>query len=274
MFTIGDFARSGRVSVRMLRHYDRLGLLVPAYVDDSTGYRYYQGHQLARLNRIVALKDLGFTLAQVAVILDAQVSTEELRGMLRLRRAELQTQLAADAARLSHVEARLRIIESEGLMPTDDVIIKQIPPTKVAELTAVAASYAPEDITPVITPLYDELVDKLDAAGVTTTGPGIAYYEDAPDGEGAIVVHATIQVAVEPGDRGGFTVVDLPEIARAATIIHRGSMDEVMPTAQTLGRWIEANGYKSAGYARELYLECPPGELDRWVTELQEPLVS
>ena len=49
-------------------------------------------------------------------------------------------------------------------------------------------------------------------------------------------------------------------------------MDRVMPTAQALARWIDANGYRSAGYARELYLECPDDH-DQWVTELQEPVV-
>ena len=55
MFSIGDFARHGRVSVRMLRHYDAIGLLQPAHVDQVTGYRSYEARQLSRLNRIVAL---------------------------------------------------------------------------------------------------------------------------------------------------------------------------------------------------------------------------
>jgi DNA-binding transcriptional MerR regulator len=90
MLTIGDFARHGRVSIRMLRHYDAIGLLRPAHVDQASGYRFYQAAQLSRLNRIVALKDLGFTLQQVQAILDEDVRTQELRGMLRLRRAELE----------------------------------------------------------------------------------------------------------------------------------------------------------------------------------------
>jgi DNA-binding transcriptional MerR regulator len=89
MFTIGDFARHGRVSVRMLRHYDAIGLLRPAHVDRFSGYRFYQAAQLARLNRVIALKELGFTLDQVQSILDDKVTSEELRGMLRLRPAEL-----------------------------------------------------------------------------------------------------------------------------------------------------------------------------------------
>jgi DNA-binding transcriptional MerR regulator len=95
MFSIGDFAWYGRVSVRMLRHYDAIGLLRPAHVDQVSGYRWYEAGQLSRLNRIVALKDLGFTLQQIQLILDDKLSAEELRGMLRLRQAELQQPLAA-----------------------------------------------------------------------------------------------------------------------------------------------------------------------------------
>ena len=121
MLTIGDLARLGRVSVRMLRHYDAIGLLPPTAVDDATGYRYYEAAQLARLNRIVALKDLGFTLDQVAAVLDDKIDAAELRGMLRLRRAELQSRIAADTGRLAQVQVRLRTIEEEGAMPMEDI---------------------------------------------------------------------------------------------------------------------------------------------------------
>lgn len=272
MFTIGDFARHGRVSVRMLRHYDATGLLRPAHVDPATGYRHYTAAQLARLNRVIALKDLGFTLQQVQDILDEKVTTEELRGMLRLRRAELEVTMAAAAARLVQVEARLRSIESEGHMPTNDVVIKSVPAIRVAELTATAASYGPEDISPVIGPLYDELFRRLEAAGLTTAGPGVAYYEDVPEGGGRISVHAAVQVEA-PLQDGAFRVLDLPPIDRAATIVHRGSMDTVLPTAQALARWIDGNGHQSTGYPREMNMECPDNR-DDWVTELQVPVVK
>jgi DNA-binding transcriptional MerR regulator len=274
MFSIGDFAWYGRVSVRMLRHYDAIGLLRPAHVDQVSGYRWYAAGQLSRLNRIVALKDLGFTLQQVQLILDDKVSAEELRGMLRLRRAELQSRITVDSSRLAQVEVRLQIIEKEGAMPADEVQIKRIPPVRVAELTAAAASFEPASITPVITPLYDELIDRIGRAGLRPVGPAIAYYQDAPDGTG-VLIHAAIPVNAEPGGGHDVTIVDLPEIARAATIVHRGDMDNVMPAIQALARWIDANGYRSAGYNRELYLECGPGlDRDAWVTELQQPLAS
>ena len=128
MFSIGDFARHGQVSVRMLRHYDAIGLLRPAHVDGATGYRSYEAQQLSRLNRIVALKDLGFTLEHVRSVLDDKVGVEELRGMLVLRQAQLQAQIATDTARLAQVEARLHLVEREGAMPTEDIQIKRLPP--------------------------------------------------------------------------------------------------------------------------------------------------
>lgn len=269
MFSIGEFARHGRVSVRMLRHYDAVGLLRPAHVDRHTAYRSYEAGQLARLNRIVALKDLGFTLAQVQSILDDKVGVEELHGMLRLREAQLQSQVAGDTARLAQVTARLAIIEEEGLMPTDDIQIKSIPGVRVAELSGIAAGFEPSSIGPVIGPLFDELCARLDRAGHTPTGPPIAYYSDGRDG--AVLVHAAIPVSIETPAVHDLSIVDLPGIERAATIVHRGSMDGVMRTIQTLARWIDANGHRSAGYNRELYLSGGE-DTDTWVTELQEPL--
>jgi DNA-binding transcriptional MerR regulator len=271
MFSIGDFARHGRVSVRMLRHYDAIGLLRPAHVDPATGYRSYTAGQLARLNRVIALKDLGFTLQQVQEILDGEITAEELRGMLKLRRAELRERIAGDAARLAHVEARLRMIESEGSMPDNDVTIKSLPAVRVAELTATAKSMEPMSIGPVVQGLYADLVGALERVQVTPVGPAIAYYEDAGDGE-SVIVHAGLPVNADRDAGGDFAVVDLPAVERAATIVHRGSMDHCLPSYQALARWIEDGGYQPAGPYREVTLECPDRE--HMVTEIQEPITG
>jgi len=271
MFSIGEFARHGRVSVRMLRHYDAIGLLRPATVDPASGYRFYQAGQLADLNRLVALKDLGFSLGQVQAILAEQVSAAELRGMLRLRRAEIHAQIEAETARLARVEARLLTIEDEARVPVDGVVVKRLAPVRVGELAGTAASFEPEDITPVIQPLYGSLWPLLAEAGVCAAGPAIAYYEDAPAGDGAVVVHAAVPVVADPGRDHGFSVVDLAEVDQAAAIIHHGSMDDVLSTGQALARWIDAGGYRAAGYVREVTLQWSE-DPDQWVTELQQPI--
>ncbi|NYH41169.1 DNA-binding transcriptional MerR regulator [Micromonospora jinlongensis] len=270
MFTIGDFARLGRVSVRMLRHYDSIGLLRPASVDPHTGYRFYRADQLRRLNRVIALKELGLTLEQVRAIVDDAVDVAELRGMLRLRRSQLAEQLAADTARLTAVEARLRMIESEGRMTTQEVVLKEIVPVRVAELTAVAPSYQGEDIGPVIQPLYPELFRRLAGAGITPAGPSIAWYEPAPGDDGdAVVVHAGVTVGAGAEAASDVAVVDLPAVRTAATIIHHGPMDDVEQSMQVLARWIEDNGYRTDGFAREVYLDYCPDAPEKGVTELQ-----
>lgn len=270
MFSIGEFARHGRISVRMLRHYDSIGLLRPAHVEASSGYRFYEAAQLSDLNRIVALKDLGFTLEQVRSILAERVSAAELRGMLRLRKAEIEARIEAETSRLAGVEARLEAIEDQGRALADGVIVKHLVPVRVAELTDVAPSFQPEDITPVIGPLYDRIWPRVREAGVAA-GQGLAYYEDFSARPGAVTVHAAVQVTDGGGDLAQLPEVELPEVAAAATIIHRGSMDDVLVTGQALARWIDGNRYQSAGYPRELMVEWSP-DRTRWVTELQQPI--
>ncbi|MFD1718666.1 MerR family transcriptional regulator [Georgenia deserti] len=272
MLGIGDFARYGRVSVRMLRHYDALGLMRPAHIDDSTGYRYYEPAQLARLNRIVALKDLGFTLQQVGEILEDRLTADELRGMLRLRRAELEQSIAADRTRLAGVESRLAGIEQEGHLPRDEVVVKAIAPVRVAEVTGTARTFAPADIGPVLRPLFSDLTGRLAQAGVPAVGPALAYYDDGP--RAGVAVHAALPVNAGPADPAAIDVdvVDLPAIPRAATVVHRGPMDRVIPTTQALAGWIDVHGYRSAGYHREVYLSYGVGDPSEWATELQEPI--
>ena len=103
MFRIGEFSQIARVSGRLLRYYDSIGLLRPQRIDPETGYRYYSAGQLQQLNRILALKELGLSLDQVARMLDDKVSATEIRGMLALKKAELEQSLAEEAARLRQV---------------------------------------------------------------------------------------------------------------------------------------------------------------------------
>ncbi|MGS2809705.1 MerR family transcriptional regulator [Nocardia sp. MW-W600-9] len=269
MFSIGDFARHGQVSVRMLRHYDAVGLLRPARVDPATGYRFYTAAQLARLNRLVALKDLGFTLEQVGRMLDPGPAAEELRGMLTLRRAELEQRIAADHARLTDVEARLRIIEKEGVMPDQEVVLKPVAAVRVAESTGSAAGFEPQAISPVIQPLFSDLADRLAQANIAIAGPAIAYYDAREDG--TVGVHACIPVAVEPEAAPGFSIVDLPALTTVATTVYHGDVAEIGTAWQALGRWVEDNGYRTAAPVREVTLAWTPDPAG-WVTELQEPL--
>jgi DNA-binding transcriptional MerR regulator len=110
---IGEFANLSRVSARMLRHYDRVGLLKPIHPDESTGYRYYSIEQLPRLKRICALRDLAFTLEEIALLLADDEPAMDLRELLERKQQELRQRMAEDQVRLQRIEVRLQTLDQE-----------------------------------------------------------------------------------------------------------------------------------------------------------------
>ncbi|MEK4357588.1 helix-turn-helix domain-containing protein [Paenibacillus sp. FSL M7-1455] len=96
MFKISEFSKLSQVPAKTLRFYDQLELLKPAYTDPQSGYRYYTSDQLLVLHRILVFKDLGFTLEQIRQLLHDDVSPDEMRGMFRLKKAEVQSLIQSE----------------------------------------------------------------------------------------------------------------------------------------------------------------------------------
>ncbi len=271
MFTIGDFARFAGVSVRMLRHYDALGLLPPAYVDPTTGYRHYSAGQFPRLHRLLALKDLGFTLEQLGPILDAEIGPAEMRGMLLAKQAEVAASIESDQARLRRIESRLRLVEREIAMPELEFVEKSLPPLLIAQVTDEVAGV--EDVPPLVGPMFGRLMGGLGGAGVAPAGPPVAWYEGREDGMGfgvAVPVDESSRAAALSVD--GVTIDELPPADRALVVTHYGAMDTIGQTWQDLMTEVEKRGLGFAGKGREVYLESPDDNPDAWVTQLQQPV--
>lgn len=268
---IGDFARLGQVSPRMLRHYDEIGMLEPEQVDPSNGYRRYGAHQLSRLHRILALRDLGFTLDQIGQVLEENPPVEQLRGMLRMRQAQIEETVGEERERLRRVEAHLRALEGSNAVDVQDIVIKQTQPIRIAQAAAEGLTHA--DIGAAFGRLLPEVLVHLDSAGVRH-GISAAYYEDEEGtaAEGNIVLHAGFEIGdqdVPESDR--VKVVDLP-VVEVASVVHRGSMDGINIAWEALVRWIEDSGYRLSGDCRELYHEWHEEDPARHVTELQQPI--
>jgi DNA-binding transcriptional MerR regulator len=269
MLSIGEFAQLGQVSPRTLRHYNDLGLLVPARIDAATGYRFYEVGQLARLHRILALRDLGFGLDQIGAVVDGDLGVEALRGMLRLRSAQIEATVAEEQARLGRAEARLRFLERSDEMAVPDVVVKMTQPLTIAEASGLAPGFGP-----VLNETFQELVPRvLGHLGGVGARPGImvGWYEE-PNDDGSVVAHVGFAVddpAVASGD--GVTVRSLP-VVQVASVVHHGSMDNVVPVYEALVQWIEDSGYRLDGRSRELYLEFHRDDYSRNVTELQMPI--
>ena len=270
MLTIGDFARLGQVSPRALRHYDELGLLRPERVDPATGYRSYGVAQLARLHRLLALRDLGFSLEQIATLIDDDLPVEELQGMLRLRRAQISQVLSDEQARLRRVEAHLLALERSDAMPAQHIVIKHTQPLRIAESTGTAPGFGHDNLGPVFEQVLPRVLAHVMQSGAKP-GMCVAYYNDPAD-DGSVVLHAGFDI----GDQNVTTttavrIVDLPVI-EVASVVHRGHMDTVEPIYESLVRWIDDSGYRLAGFSRELYLEWHEDDLAKNVTELQMPI--
>jgi DNA-binding transcriptional MerR regulator len=127
LFKISEFSRFTRVSVKMLRHYDELGLLRPFSINPSNNYRYYSPSQLPRLNRIIALKELGFKLEQIGKLLDEKISPDEIRRMFRVRQEEIEQSLMLEEARLEQVETKLRYLEQDLAHIKLDLVLSDPP---------------------------------------------------------------------------------------------------------------------------------------------------
>jgi DNA-binding transcriptional MerR regulator len=273
VFGVGAFARLAQVSVRTLRYYDEVGLLRPANVDPRTSYRWYRADQLHRLNRILALRDLGLALAEIRRVVDDDVSVSELRGMLRLRQSEARQRLEAETATLARVEARLHQIEAEDRVGDYDVVVKRLESLRVAFLAENAASFGDETLGPIFSRLYDHLHAALARAQLTPAGPAVALYADSGDEDAPITVMAALPVraADDVAARAGVELLELPAVPRAATTIHKGPMSRVEDGYQALARWADHAGERIEGHSRELYLDCD-GDSETWVTELQFPI--
>jgi effector-binding domain-containing protein len=278
VFKIGDFSRLSKVTVKALRYYDELGLLKPAHVDRFTGYRYYSAAQLPRLNRILALKDLGFALEQMAVFLDQHVSPEQIRGMLNLRRSELQQHITEEQARLARVEARLRQIEQEDTMPAYDVVLKKVEPQTIIGIRRVIPTY------PHVAELFEELLGHLETHNLRMSGPAMSLYYDGEYRERDVDVEAAVPIngpGNGPGNgsgesSGSATIRELEGAENMACLVHHGPYETIYQAYNALLEWIENNHYRVDGPDREVYLQGPDKVTtpDEYVTELQVPVAK
>lgn len=266
MIKIGDFSRLSRVSIKTLRYYDEVGLLKPARVDRFTGYRYYAFDQLGRLNRILAFKDLGFSLDQIARLLDEDLPAAQIRGMLRMKQAEIQDRMQEERERLGRVEARLRQIEQEGEMSKHEVVIKQVEPQLAAGVRDVVPAYSD------IRQLYDEVFAHLGRHGAD--GLVAAIWHDEEHKERDVDAEAVVFLKDRVPESGRVKVRELPA-ATMASAVHHGAYETLDRAYAAVVQWIEANGYRIVGSPRELYLHCPPPirqDDESYVTEIQFPV--
>lgn len=279
MFRIGEFSRLSRVSVRMLRHYDQLGLLKPSHTDSFTNYRYYSADQLPRLNRILALRDLGFSLEQIASMLAEELPAEQLLGMLKLKQAEIKQQMEIEQLRLARLEARIHQMNGKEFRQVYDVILRELE----SQLVLSYREVVPDDDR--IQYMFEEAETYIARFHARADQPPLTIYHDQEYREKDIDAEIVLPLKFAIPGREAMRVIQLPQIKTAACVVHTGDYATIYQAYNALLEWIETNGYHMAGPVREVYLrytadglgfDLPPTYLAKdatsFVTELQLPV--
>lgn len=280
MFQIGEFSRLGQVSTRMLRHYDKLGLLVPSHIDEWTSYRYYTLDQLSQLHRIIALKELGFSLQEIGNLLqkEAGLSVAELRGMLLMRQAEVRQSLAESRWQLKQIEARLLRLEEVGQPLPYEIVVKPVAETAVATVRTIVPRI--DEMGHYCELLSSQVYAGLKKAGIRPLQPELTLYhteeyrEEDLDMETAVVVHPK-HLSNQPIDEK-ISFRQLPAHDLVASLIYEGPLSEIIPAVLALLSWVGLHQHVPVGPLREIHLSgpihAPDVNDDELVTELQLPI--
>ncbi|GCE13527.1 MerR family transcriptional regulator [Tengunoibacter tsumagoiensis] len=268
---IGEFAQVSQVSIATLRHYEKLGLFKPAVLDPDTGYRYYALDQMSYLNRILVLKELGFSLEQIAYLIKEGISLERMRGMFQLRQAQIQQMIETEQARLTRIAAHLYHIEQEGKMPTYEIVPKNVDQLFVASLRATVPVVGGIDHS------FRKIEAYLRSHTIFPASPSLLllYSRSVEREEGLYIdVEAAIPISNSPPDNEQITVRTLAGGLMASTI-HTGQDLFLGMAHASLYRWINDNGYRIVAPPRQIRLRHEEG-LDpaEYITEVQFPIAG
>jgi len=273
MFRIGEFSKIAQVSGRLLRYYDEIGLLTPEYTDSQTGYRYYTVEQLPQLNRILALKDLGFTLTQIADLVRDDVPPEEIRGMLIMKQAQIEQSVQEEVARLRQVEMRLAQIEQEGDIWGQNIVLKRIPPSP---FLSIREEGDPKEL---FMRLFQDIRLALPASKHPTSFGHFIYILHSPSFEQEILDIEIGFLLPDPkvdsislSAGRSLTVRELAGVDTMASIVAGGWKDGGM-AYNALGTWVADNGFQIVGETREiLFTLQAPEIMAQSVLEIQFPV--
>lgn len=276
MLQIGEFSQLGQVTVRTLRHYAQLGLLEPAHIDASSGYRYYHLDQLPQLHRILALKDLGFPLDQVKGLVEEGVDLERLQEMLQSRQSDLQQELAESHRRLEQVQARLAMLR-QGSADSDEfeVLIKSVPGFYLLGMRQTVPTVG--QVGQFCGLHMRALGSAIAAHGLSPDGGSLNFYhmgeyrETDLDVESGLIIEAQSEKKLDQG----IYIRQEPAVEHMASLVRTTSFDRLTESVLALLQWVALNGYTYAGPLREIHLFGDPTTVDETeevVLELQIPV--
>ncbi|MBO1580613.1 MerR family transcriptional regulator [Bacillus sp. XF8] len=269
MFRIGDFSKLSSISIRMLRHYDKVELLKPGKIDAETGYRYYSAAQLKKVNQIQNLKAMGFSLAVIKEILDSNENLESIKEHFLIRSSQIKEEMNDLQRQLCLLEDSIKTMREDVIEMSYHVSIKEIPERKVASVRKVIQSYNDEGN------LWNLLMKEITLKNVTVanTNYSLAIFHDKEYKEKDVDVEIQINVVGEYENTQNVTFKNI-DSSLIASITVNGSYEQMTAVNEAAAKWIESEGYELAGAMFNIYHVSPATEADpnKWVTEVCYPI--
>lgn len=260
MYSIGAFSKMNRVTVKTLHHYDKEGLLKPAYVDQVTGYRYYASTQISTLHQIMAMKQMGFSIAEMK----ESVENKDPAELIRLRKQEILAEITSLTNQLAQADYYL----TQEQIP--DIYIKSLPSVIVASMRMTISSQ--QDLFTV----FPTMGEKMMTAGCKLDPIEYCFqmFHDPEYRDHNIDVELCEAVTKQLPDQNGLVFKELPEVPLAACLIHRGPYEKIRHAHAALHEWLAHNPYELYGPPREAAIDGIWNKINTqdWLTEVQFPL--
>ena len=268
MYRIGQFSKIGKVTVKALRFYEEEGLLAPSFVDSLTGYRYYESTQIPLVHKILALRQCGFSIPEIRLILRGR----KVSALFAQRRARLEAAHREAAAQLSAFASYIDSLTEGGTM-NYEVVVKDLPCVMVFSKRMKVECYDS----------YFDLIPRI-GEEIGAANPDLRCLDDPP--YGFIIYHdgeykerdldveyceAVAEAGRPVGDIVFKTVAAVPE---AACVLHKGPYSGLRQAYAAVFKWIDENGYIPADNPRESHIDGIWNKEDPadWLTELQVPV--
>jgi DNA-binding transcriptional MerR regulator/predicted transcriptional regulator YdeE len=258
----------------MLRHYEKCGLFYPAEIDKINGYRLYSAAQIPLILRIIALRDVGFSIQEIGDILDNFEEQDNTQEIFQVKSRAIQQGIANEMRKMDLLNKMYERIEKGNYTTTcGEVVLKKIPCIKVLSLREVISDYSYQEV------LWEKMYTYIGENNLFSIIEDniIVIYHETEYKEKDIDIEIVVPVKEMKKSTGSFIFKELESIQLAATVICEGSYDKTLPEGETmLAKWIEDNGYEIIGSERAYGL-CHPGneqDPDKYQTEIQFPIVK
>ena len=265
LYKIGLFSQMNKVTIKTLRHYDEIGLLKPAHIDEFTGYRYYTSEQLPILHEILALRQMGFSLNEIAKVQEG-VSVESI---LIKKKTELLKRISEETMKLSQVE---HYLHNRNERSNYNVILKELPEVIVASIRTIIPDY--NSLFGIVPPMGNE----MERLGCVCAIPEYCFniYHDGEYKEKDVDVEVCEAVTEMKESSDMIKFKKIKKVETAACVLHKGSYSDFPKAYAALLKWIDENGFELIDNPRESYIDgiWNKDSIDDWLTEIQFPVRS